>query len=153
MSFITSSKSNLKSLKFKITNNTNGTQRTYSNCVMLKNMAVIYGNQYFNGKKLKMELDKQEKYFKILYTKKVEGIISEDEFLEKYNVHQNKINEIKEELNRLGKKNKMQNFPKQVNKLIIDFSDTKKFDNTLLKKFVEKIEVNRNNKIDIFLKV
>ena len=88
-----------------------------------------------------------------IYTKKVEGIISEDEFLEKYNVHQNKINEIKEELNRLGEKNKMQNFPKQVNKLIIDFSDTKKFDNTLLKKFVEKIEVNRNNKIDIFLKV
>ena len=47
----------------------------------------------------------------------------------------------------------MKNFPKQVNKLIIDFSDTKKFDNTMLKKFVEKIEVNRNNKIDIFLKV
>ena len=104
-------------------------------------------------KKLKMELDKQEKYFKILYTKKVEGIISEDEFLEKYNVHQNKINEIKEELDSLGEKNKMKNFPKQVNKLIIDFSDTKKFDNTMLKKFVEKIEVNRNNKIDIFLKV
>ena len=100
-----------------------------------------------------MELDKQEKYFKILYTKKVEGIISEDEFLEKYNVHQNKINEIKEELDSLGEKNKMKNFPKQVNKLIIDFSDTKKFDNTMLKKFVEKIEVNRNNKIDIFLKV
>lgn len=104
-------------------------------------------------KKLKMELDKQEKYFKIIYTKKVEGIITEDEFLEKYNVHQNKINKLKEELDRLGEKNKMKNFPKQVNKLILDFSDTKKFDNTMLKKFVEKIEVNRNNQIDILLKV
>lgn len=104
-------------------------------------------------KRLKEELDKQEKYFKILYTKKVEGIISEDEFLEKYNAHQSKIKKIKEELDRLGEKNKVDNFPNQVNKLIVDFSDAKKFDNTMLKKFVEKIEVNRNNKIDIFLKV
>jgi hypothetical protein len=104
-------------------------------------------------KKLKMELDKQEKYFKIIYTKKVEGIISEDEFLKKYNVHQNTINKLKEELDRLGKKNKVKNFSKQVNKLILDFSDTNKFDNAMLKNFVEKIEVNRNNQIDIFLKV
>ena len=104
-------------------------------------------------KKLKTELDKQEKYFKIIYTKKVEDIITEDEFLEKYNVNQSKINKLKEELDRLGEKNKTKNFPKQVNKLILDFSDTKKFDNAMLKKFVEKIEVHRNNQIDIFLKV
>lgn len=104
-------------------------------------------------KKLKMEIDKQEKYFKTIYTKKVEGIITEDEFLEKYNVYKNKISRLKEELDRLGEKNKIKNLPKQVNKLILDFSDTKKFDNNMLKKFVEKIEVNRNNQIDIFLKV
>ena len=100
-----------------------------------------------------MELQNQEKYFKILYTKKVEGIITEDEFLEKYNVYQNKINNLKEELNRLGENNKTKNLPKTINKLILDFSDTKKFNNVTIKKFVEKIEVNRNNEVDIFLKV
>ena len=106
-----------------------------------------------NERKLKMELQNQEKYFKILYTKKVEGIITEDEFLEKYNVYQNKINNLKEELNRLGENNKTKNLPKTINKLILDFSDTKKFNNVTIKKFVEKIEVNRNNEVDIFLKV
>lgn len=102
-----------------------------------------------NEKKLKMELDKQEKYFKIIYTKKVEGIITEKEFLEKYNSYKNIINKIKKELDRLGKNNKMQSFSNKVNKLILDFSDTKRFNNIMLKKMIEKIEVNRNNEIDI----
>lgn len=106
-----------------------------------------------NERNLKMELDKQEKYFKTIYGKKVEGVISEEDFIEKYNVYKNKVNEIKEELDRLGEKKKTQNLSKQVNKLILDFSDTKRFDNAMLKKLLEKIEVNRNNEIDIFLKV
>lgn len=106
-----------------------------------------------NEKKLKIELQNQEKYFKTLYTKKVEGIITEEEFLEKYNVYQNKINNLKEELNRLGKNNKTKNFPETINKLILDFSDTKRFDNVMIKKLIEKIEVNRNNEVYISLKV
>ena len=106
-----------------------------------------------NEKKLKMELQNQEKYFKTLYTKKVKGIITEEEFLEKYNVYQNKINNLKEELNRLGENNKTKNFPETINKLIQEFSDTKRFDNVMIKKLIEKIEVNRNNEVYISLKV
>ncbi len=106
-----------------------------------------------NTKMLKQELDKQEKYFKTLYTKKVEAIITEEEFIIKYKDYQSKVKEIKEKLKGLEKKSEYKNSRKPIKKSITDFSDTKKFDNSIVKKLVEKIEVDRNNQVTIYLKV
>ncbi len=106
-----------------------------------------------NCKKIKGEIDKKETEFKILYSKKVEGIISEEEFLEKYKIYQETKNSLKEKMDRLQKNESNYNTKSEVESLIIAFSDTKKFDNTILKKLVEKIEIGKNQKIVITLKV
>lgn len=110
-------------------------------------------SKFQDSKILRQELDKQEKYFKTLYTKKVEGIISEDEFVIEYGNYQSKTKEIKEKLKGLEEKERVNNSPNPIKNLIIDFSETKKFDNSIIKKLVNKIEIDRDNQVTIFLKV
>lgn len=57
-------------------------------------------------KKIKNEITRMEADFKILYSKKVEEIISEDEFVREYNLYKKRVTELKEKLDRLeeGKK-------------------------------------------------
>lgn len=106
-----------------------------------------------NCKKIKTEIDRKETEFKILYSKKVEGIISEEEFLEQYQIYKESMNCLKEKLDRLQENKNNFNTKTEIERLIIAFSDTKKFDNTILKKLVEKIEIGKNEKIVITLKV
>lgn len=104
-------------------------------------------------KKLQNEITKQENNFKILYAKKVEGIITEESFIEQYNHYKETIKSLKEKQDRLETDKKIYNSQNELDKLIIEFIDCKKFDNTIIKKLVEKIEVGKNNQIKITLKV
>lgn len=101
-------------------------------------------------KKIRTEINRLEAEFKILYSKKVEGIIEEDEFLNQYQIYKETTSTLKEKLNRL--QNTL-NGKAEAEKLIIAFSDTKKFDNTILKKLIEKIEIGKNENIVITFKV
>ena len=88
-----------------------------------------------------------------MYSKKVEEIISEDEFIREYNLYKQKTKELKDKLDRLEESKKSYNSKNDVEKLIIEFSETKKFDNKILKKLVEKIEIGKNEEVNIILKV
>ena len=104
-------------------------------------------------KKIKNEITRREADFKILYSKKVEEIISEDEFVREYNLYKKRVTELKEKLDRLEEGKKSYNSKNDVEKLIIEFSETKKFDNKILKKLVEKIEIGKDEEVNIILKV
>lgn len=104
-------------------------------------------------KKIKNEISKRESDFKILYSKKVEKIISEEEFIAEYNKYQEEITELKKKLDRLETNKISYSSQNEFDKLITEFSETKKFDNTILKKLVEKIEIGKDNEVKITLKV
>lgn len=104
-------------------------------------------------KKIKNEITRRESDFKILYSKKVEEVISEDDFMREYNLYKQQVKELKEKLDRLEEGKKSYNSKNDVQKLIIEFSETKKFDNKTLKKLVEKIEIGKNEEVNIILKV
>lgn len=104
-------------------------------------------------KKIKNEISKRESNFKILYSKKVEEIISEEEFIAEYNKYQEEITELKKKLDRLETNKISYSSKSELDKLIIEFSETKKFDNCIMKKLVEKIEIGKDNEVKITLKV
>lgn len=104
-------------------------------------------------KKIKNEITRRESDFKILYSKKVEEVISEDDFMREYNLYKQQVKELKEKLDRLEEGKKSYNSKNDAQKLIIEFSETKKFDNKTLKKLVEKIEIGKNEEVNIILKV
>lgn len=104
-------------------------------------------------KKIKNEISKRESNFKILYSKKVEEIISEEEFIAEYNKYQEEITELKRKLDRLETNKISYSSKSELDKLIIEFSETKKFDNCIMKKLVEKIEIGKDNEVKITLKV
>ena len=104
-------------------------------------------------KKIKNEISKRESDFKILYSKKVEKIISEEEFIAEYNKYQEEITELKKKLDRLETNKISYSSKSELDKLIIEFSETKKFDNCIMKKLVEKIEIGKDNEVKITLKV
>lgn len=106
-----------------------------------------------NYKKIKNEISKQETNFKMLYSKKVEGIISEEDFLVQYNNYIETTKELKNRLDRLEKSEKTFENRNDVEKLIIEFENCKNFDNTILKKLIEKIEIDKNQKVKITFKV
>ena len=105
------------------------------------------------SKKIAREICKIESDFKVLYLKKVEEIISEEEFIVEYNKYQEEILELKKKLDRLETNKISYNSKSDVNKLIADFSETKKFDNYIIKKLVEKIEIGKDGEVKITLKV
>ena len=104
-------------------------------------------------KKIKNEIAKQESNFKMLYSKKVEEIITEEEFLEEYNNYKNTISDLNERLRGLESSEKTFESRSDVEKLIIEFENCKKFDNAILKKLIEKINIGKNQEVEIILKV
>ena len=104
-------------------------------------------------KKIKNEITRKESNFRNLYYKKVEEIISEEEFINEYNKYQKVILELNQKFDRL-EINKNNNTSKsEIDKLIIEFSETKKFDNYTIKKLVEKIEIGVDNEVKIILRI
>ncbi len=106
-----------------------------------------------NYKKIKNEITRQESNFKILYSKKVEGIISEERFLKDYNEYKEKITELKDRLDSLEKSENTFESRSDIEKLIIEFENCNKFGNDILKKLIEKIEIGTEQKVEIILKV
>lgn len=104
-------------------------------------------------KKIKNEIAKKESNFKILYSKKVEGIITEEEFIKQYNEYKEESSELKAKLDRLEKINAKKNSRNDIDKLIIEFESCKNFDNNILKKMIEKIEIGKEKNVKITLKV
>ena len=104
-------------------------------------------------KKIKSEISKRESNFKVLYSKKVEEVISEEEFISEYNKYKTEILELKKKLDRLETNKIRYNLKSDVDKLIIEFSETKKFDNYIMKKLVEKIEIGKEGEVKITLRV
>ena len=110
--------------------------------------------KFLELQKLKREIEKHEYNFKVLYSKKVEGKISEDDFLTRYNQYKITITDLKDRLDKL--ENSIYNAETQKNaieSIISEFQDCKNFDNTILKKLIDKIEIEKNHNIEISLKV
>mgnify|MGYP006910801908 FL=1 len=104
-------------------------------------------------KKTKNEISRLEANFRVLYSKKVEGIITEKDFKEKYNTYNERVTKLKEKVNRYENSKQTYDLRNDVEKLIIEFENCKNFDNTILKKLIEKIEIGKNNKINIIFKI
>ena len=109
--------------------------------------------QTYGIKKIKNEISRLESNFKVLYSKKVEGIITEKEFREKYNAYNEKVTKLKDKVDRYENSKQSYDVRNDVEKLIIEFSEAKKFDNKILKKLVEKIEIGKDEEVNIILKV
>ena len=104
-------------------------------------------------KKTKNEISRLETNFRALYLKKVEGIITEKEFKEKYNTYNERATKLKEKVSMYEHSKQTYDLRNNVQKLIIEFENCKNFDNAILKKLIERIEINKNNKIDIIFKI
>nr|MCR5146682.1 hypothetical protein [Clostridia bacterium] len=104
-------------------------------------------------KKCKNEISKLETNFRILYEKKVEGIIREKDFKIKYKEYTEKVSKLKEKIDRFEEIKTAYNLRNDVERLIIEFENCNNFDNNIMKKLIEKIEIGKNNKIDITFKV
>ena len=104
-------------------------------------------------KKMKNEISRHEASVRVLYSKKVEGIITEKEFKEKYNNYTEKVTKLKEKIDRYEISEETYNLRNSVDKLIIEFENCNNFDNTILKKLIEKIEISKNNDIEITFKI
>ena len=63
------------------------------------------------------------------------------------------VSKLKEKVNRYENSKQTYDLRNDVEKLIIEFENCKNFDNAILKKLIEKIEINKNNKIDIIFKI
>lgn len=109
---------------------------------------------YNEEKKINKELELLEKDFKIMYAKKVEGIITQYEFLEKYDIYKQQTATLKEKISQKQKiKKDVPKVNKKLKQVIDEFLNAKKFDNKMIKNFVERIEIGENKKVIIKLKV
>ena len=104
-------------------------------------------------KKIKNEISRLEANFRVLYSKKVEGIITEKEFKEKYNTYNEKVTKLKEKVKKYEDSKQTYDLRNDIEKLIIEFENCKNFDNTILKKLIEKIEIGKNNNVNIIFKI
>ena len=76
-----------------------------------------------------------------------------EKFREKYNAYNEKVTKLKDKVDRYENSKQSYDVRNDVEKLIIEFESCKHFDNAILKKLVEKIEINKNNTINIMFKI
>lgn len=94
--------------------------------------------------KLKIEND-----IKNLYNQKLEQNIDIDEFKEKYQVLKQKEKEIVSEIDVLERKNKNRLSDENLLKILQDFKSAENFDNEIMKKLIERIEVYEDKTVKI----
>ena len=73
--------------------------------------------------------------------------------MEEYNNYKNTISDLNERLRGFESSEKTFESRSDVEKLIIEFENCKKFDNAILKKLIEKINIGKNQEVEIILKV
>lgn len=101
-------------------------------------------------KKRKKKLETDVTY---IYNKKLENLISTDEFKEQYLHLKKEIKSIELEIEKLEKLCNPCEIDEKVKKIIIDFKNGKEFTNEIIKELIERIEVYEDMKIDIIYKV
>lgn len=92
---------------------------------------------------------KIENDMKNLYNKRIDRILTVDEFKVKYDLLKNKLREVEKTLIDLREKNKNNISDEALKNIIIDFKSGKKFDNNIMKQLINRIEVYEDKKIDI----
>lgn len=95
---------------------------------------------------------KMENDMKQLYIKRVDSVITIDEFKLLYDLLKIKLKKVKETIEILKEENKKNISDKKLEEIIINFKKGKEFDNEIIKEFINKIYVYENNKIEIIFK-
>ena len=100
---------------------------------------------------LKYENLKQkiENDMKLLYSKRVDEVITIDEFKLQYDLLKNKSKEIAKTLDDLKEQNKNNISDERLKEIIINFKLGNKFNNEIMKALINKIYVYENNKVEI----
>ena len=92
---------------------------------------------------------KNENEMKSLYSKRVDGDITVDEFKLQYDLLKNKVQEIDKTLCDLKEQNKNNISEERLKDIIINFKAGRKFDNEIMKELISRIDVYENKKIEI----
>lgn len=103
--------------------------------------------QYIKRKK------KLESEVTALYNKKLESMISIDNFKEQYTKLKLEIKEIESKILQLEEICNPKEIDEKIRNIIIDFKNGKEFTNEVIKQLIERIEVYEDMKIDIIYKV
>ena len=103
--------------------------------------------QYQKNKK------KLESNITALYNRKLENIITIDEFREQYSNLKQEIKDVEIKISELEKLCNPYEMDEKLKELIIDFKKGKEFTNEIIKELIERIEVYEDMKIDIVYKV
>lgn len=100
--------------------------------------------EQYNKRKRKLESD-----VTVLYNKKLEGIISTENFKEQYTKAKAEIKEVEPKILQLEQICNVNNLDERLQKIIVDFKDGKELTNDIMKMLIKRIEVYEDMKIDI----
>ena len=104
---------------------------------------------YKEMKLLKNNETKIDNEMKKLYSKRVDGKISIEDFKLQYDELKSKLKETNKSLKQLQEKNKSQISEKNLKKIVMDFKQGKEFTNEILKQLINRIEVYEDKKVEI----
>lgn len=88
-----------------------------------------------------------------LYNKKLEGLVSVEEFKEQYGKLKSELKDTEIKIDELDKKCNDSETSDKFKQIIIDFKNGKEFNNEVLKNLIDKIEIYEDMKIDISYKI
>ena len=108
------------------------------NDITYKEMKLLKNNE--------MKIDNE---MKKLYSKRVDGKISIEDFKLQYDELKSKLKETKKYLKQLQEKNKSKISEENLKKIILDFKQGKEFTNEILKQLIKRIEVYEDKKVEI----
>lgn len=97
--------------------------------------------------------NKLETEITTLYNKKLENMISIDNFKEQYTKLKIEMKEIESKILQLEETCNTKDIDEKIKDIIIDFRNGKEFTNEVIKQLIERIEVYEDMKIDIIYKV
>ena len=104
--------------------------------------------EQYRKKKKKLEID-----ITTAYNKKLEGIISPDEFKEQYNSLKKETKETDSKILELEKICNNSLVDEKIKQILIDFKNGKEFDNQIMRVLIDRIEVYEDMKIDIIYNI
>ena len=108
------------------------------NDITYKEMKLLKNNE--------MKIDNE---MKKLYSKRVDGKISIEDFKLQYDELKSKLKETKKSLEQLQEKNKSKISEENLKKIVMDFKKGKEFTNEILKQLINRIEVYEDKKVEI----
>ncbi len=88
-----------------------------------------------------------------LYNKKLEGLVSVEEFKEQYGKLKLELKDTEIKIEEFDKKCNDSETNDKFKQIIIDFKNGKEFDNEVLKNLIDRIEIYEDMRIDISYKI